>query len=214
MRYAMAVLVAVVIALVVSWAAAAGEAAGGGPPASGGGAITIGIVDVKRVVEECEYRKLYESRLEELRQRKQLEGVDLKQDVDKKIGDLQREQFLRTDETKEEIQKEINAQEQRLRDFMVDARKAVEDETRKYSEELENKLKAIVGAVAEERGINIVLNSIAVLYKNGVIDLTELVLTKLNEEYRNEHGDTAAGGADAEKGGAGAGDGGADEKGN
>ena len=218
MKYTMPALMAVLIAVLApsvviaasettaAGETTAGETTAGETPASGGaiteGPITFGIVDVKRVVDECEYRKLYESRIEELLQRKRLESVDLKQEVDKKIGDLQREQFLRSDEAKEGIQKEIDAQEQRLRDFAIEAKKAVEEENRKYSDELESKVKAIVGAVAEERGVDIVLNSMAVLYKSGVIDLTDLVLARLNEEYRKEHGGTAAGGTDAGKGGA------------
>jgi outer membrane protein len=182
MRYAMAVLIPVLVVLVApSIARAAGEApaGSGGTP---GGPITFGIVDVKRVIDECEYRKLYEGKLDELRQRKQLEAVDLKQEVDKQIGELQREQFLRAEEAREEIQKEIDAQEKRLRDFVIAARKAVEDESRKFSDELEGKVKAIVEEVAEERGVNVVLNSLAVLYKSGVVDLTELVLAKLNDQ--------------------------------
>jgi Skp family chaperone for outer membrane proteins len=190
MRYAMAVPIALLIALAVpSMALAAGEATG---DEIGSGPITVGIVDVKRVVDECEYKTLYEKQISELLHQKQLEGMDLKQEVEKKIGDLQKEQFLRGEEARGEIQREIDAQQQRLRDFAASAKKTIEDKNREYSEELEGKVKAIVEEIAESRQINLVINSMAVLYKNGVIDLTDLVLARLNEEYRREHGEAGA----------------------
>ncbi|MBN1918999.1 MAG: OmpH family outer membrane protein [Verrucomicrobia bacterium] len=183
MRYAVVVCTAVFIASVASVIAEAADE--GGTPNQ---PLTIGIVDVKRVVEECEYRALYKTKIIALQQQKQLEGVDLKKEVDAKISDLQREQFLRAGEAREEIQKEIEAEEQRLRAFVMAAQKEIEDKNHEFSQELEDKIKAIVEAVAEERGVNLVLNSMAVLYKSGVIDLTDLVLEKLNEDYRTQHG--------------------------
>ena len=206
MRYAMVVLAVALIVFGTARAAAAASetetasaaVAGGETPSAA--AVTIGIVDVKRVVEECEYKKLYEKRIEALFQKKRLEGLDLKREVEKNIDEIKRLLYIRTDETKEELEQQIKAQERRLLDFANEAKRAVEEENRKYSEELEAKVKDVVETAADEHGINVVINSMAVLYKNGVADLTDLVLQKLNEAYRAEYGDSATGANGTPKG--------------
>ncbi len=177
MRYALTVTAIVLIGVAAASAAAAAAAAG---------APKIGIVDMQRVYEESKYKAEYEKSLQELVTSirvKLSEGLQ-------KIEKMKQDMFLLTDEARKRKQAEITGEQNKLKEYRATAEREVEERKRQYLKEFDEKVTAIVEEVATAKGLNLVLNSVMVIFNNGTLDLTDAVLTKLDALFDSEHAET------------------------
>jgi len=180
MRYALAI-AAVLVACVVT-----------GLTACGTETAKIGVVDVKRVYDESKYKGHYERLIQEFYAGKRREGEALRQTVAKRIEDIRLEAMMLTDEGKKGKQKEMLAEELKLKEFARNAQRAVEDKKRQYLGEFEETVTTIVKELAAEKGLDLVFNSAAVLYNKDAYDYTELVLKRINEAFAKQYGDAGS----------------------
>lgn len=184
MRYGVTVAAIVLVTLIA------------GPVALGTEAAKIGIVDIMRVLDESKYKAEYEQRIKAMIQQKQDERKKLANEAEQRVETIKMEMLLLTEEAKIEKRKEIAAEVRKLKEFEVQAQKAIQEQGRDYMKELEEKVKAIVNEVAAEEGLELVLNSVAVIYNKEARDLTDVVLKKLDELFNNEHAETDSDGSD------------------
>jgi outer membrane protein len=180
MRYLAAIAAIGFVALLAPTAALGTEAA------------KIGIVDMKRVYEESKYRTEHEQRVEELSRQKQAVWNQLKADFDRHVEEARKEMLLLTEEAKAAKQAELAAEARRLQEFEREAQRAIAEQSREYLKTLEDKVGAIVEALAAEQGLDLVLNRGAVIYNKNVTDLTDAVLEKLNAMYDEEHAEASS----------------------
>lgn len=174
MRYALTVTAIVLIGVAAASAAVAAEAP------------NIGIVDMQRVYKESKYKAEYETKVLELVTSIRVELSEGLQKIEKMKQDM----FLLTDEARKRKQAEITGEQNKLKEYRDQAEREVEVQKRQYLKEFEEKVTAIVEEVATAEGLNLVLNSVMVIFNNGALDLTDAVLTKLNELFDSEHAET------------------------
>lgn len=174
MRYALTVTAIVLIGVAAATAAVAAEAP------------NIGIVDMQRVYEESKYKTEYETKVLELVTSIRVKGSEARQKIEKMKQDM----FLLTDEARKRKQAEITGEENELKQYIAQAGRQVDAQKRTYLKEFQEKVTAIVEEVATAEGLTLVLNSIMVIFNNGALDLTDEVLTKLNELFDSEHAET------------------------
>jgi Skp family chaperone for outer membrane proteins len=178
MRYALTVTAIVLIGVAAAGATEARAAAAEAPK--------IGIVNMQRVYEESKYKAEYEKKVQDL-----VTSIRLKRsETIQKIEKMRQGMILLTDEARKKKQAEINGEENKLKEYLVQAQQDVEAQKRTFLKEFEEKVTAIVEEVATEDGLNLVLNSVMVIFNNGTLDLTDAVLTKLNELFDSEHAET------------------------
>ncbi len=168
--------------------------------------VKIAIVDLSRVGDECKYKADYEERLKELIERKRDEGRRLSQQVKARFEEFEKEKLLLTDEAKAGKQRELTAEARKLQDFDAQAKQEVQQQGRVYSEEFSKKIKAVIKEVAAEHGLDLVFDSGVLLYQKDMPDLSDEVLTRLDEMFDEEHGvtesdDEEAPSADSDEGG-------------
>ena len=184
MRYAVTVTAIVLIGVAAAGAAAAAEAR-----ADAAETPKIGIVDMQRVYEESKYKTEYEKKVQDL-----VTSIRLKRsETIQKIEKMRQGMILLTDEARKTKQAEITGEENKLKEYLVQAQQDVEAQKRTFLKEFEEKVSAIVEEVATADGLNLVLNSVMVIFTNGTLDLTDAVLTKLNELFDSEHAETDTG---------------------
>jgi outer membrane protein len=175
MRYAAA---SVVLALVVLLAG----------PARSAESITIGILDVKRVIEESKYSSDFEAKIQDFYKKKQDELNEFGRQIENQVDVIRTNMRLLSEEAKKEEQRKIAGLAQELKDARDTAEKAVRDERASYAKRLEDLMQKAVEAVATEQNIHLVLNSMAVLFKTDVRDVTDLVIAKMDKAFDEEHG--------------------------
>jgi Skp family chaperone for outer membrane proteins len=187
MRYAVIIAAVVLAVMTVGRAAPAAEAP------------QMSIVDMKRIYDESKYKDEYEKRIQQMVTNAQVEVSERRQ----KIEAMKKDMWLLTGEHQTKKQEEIASEEKKLNDFILEARKQVDDQKRAFLDEFEGKVIAIVGEVAAAEGFSVVLNSAAVIYHKDIRDLTDAVIEKLNERFNAEHsekGSESSGGSDSSKG--------------
>jgi Skp family chaperone for outer membrane proteins len=150
--------------------------------------VTIAVVDVARVSNESKYKAYYEQELEELIGVKRQEGREITQAVRAQFDEFEKERLLLTDAAREERQRELRAEADKVRDFDTQAKKEVQERGRAFSEELGENIKAVIKEVAEEHDVDLVFDSGVLLYQKDLPDLTDEVIVRLNEMFDEEHG--------------------------
>jgi outer membrane protein len=175
MRYAVT-LTALALAVLVSGSALCAES------------ITIGVLDVKRVIQESKYSADYEAKIQDFYKKKQAELNEVGKQIEDQVEVIRTNMRLLSDEAKEAEGRKIAALAQELRDARDAAEKEVREERAGYAKRLEEMMQQAVEAVATEQNIQMVLNSMAVLYKTDVRDITDLVIAKLDKGFDEEHG--------------------------
>lgn len=94
---------------------------------------------------------------------------------------LGKQRSVLSDEAFQTKQEEFEAEYAVVRDLASDRRKQLEDASAEAVNEVKGALIEIVTGIADERGFNLVLPSSQVLFFSRQIDLTEEVLSKLND---------------------------------
>ncbi len=142
----------------------------------------IAVVYLKKTFDSyqktVEYDKQLSKQTEELEKKKK----QLKGEVDKLKASIE----LLSDKEKAEKIRDLRKKELELRKYVLDEMKKIGKERDAYLKEILKDIKPVISAYAKENGLDIVLNGDTILYAKDMLDITDTVVAKLNEEYKKK----------------------------
>lgn len=142
--------------------------------------LKMGYVDIFKIFNEYEKTKKYDSVLEERRGIKEKE-LELKKDEIKKMQD--RMEILKDEEQKKErekIVKIVGEYREKERQFVIDLKRDRDEKMREIIEDI-NK---VIDDYAAKKNFDLIFNKGAILYGKKGMDLTEIILKKVDQKHK------------------------------
>jgi len=157
------------------------DAAAPATPENGFSVKTVAVVDVKRIIDESKAAKAAQKEVTALKD-KYIKQI---QDQDKKLKDRQKELVDQQKAlSKEAFDKKVNEFKEKViteRKGVVQKQKILEAAFMKSLELIRDETIKVVGEIAKEKGIDMVIPTSQLLYNKQGIDISDEVLKKLNE---------------------------------
>lgn len=141
--------------------------------------LKIAVVRLSKIFEEYEKTKSSESQLEGLNKSKQAERERLVSE----IKGMRDELILLNEEARQERQKGIEEKLKSLAGFDRETKETLRKKRDDAMKGILDEIEQTVTGYAKENGFTLVLNEQAVLYGVESIDVTDQVLSLLNERY-------------------------------
>ena len=146
----------------------------------------IGYIDMQKVFQGYKKTGDLEANLKksQTEQRQNLEK--LKEEIEKLRNELKEGELILTESAKEEKQVEIDQKARELDNLARDITEKLEGRREEYTDEIVKDIYAMTRSMAEREGYRLVFHKEALIYATPEpeFDLTEKVLSELNEKYR------------------------------
>jgi len=146
----------------------------------------IGYIDIQKVFQGYKKTGDLEASLKksQTEQRQNLEK--LKEEIEKLKDEFKEGELILTESAKEEKQAEIDQKARELDNLARDITEKLEGRREEYTDEIVKDILAVIRAIAEKEGYRLVFSKDALFYATPEpeFDLTEKVLSELNEKYR------------------------------
>ncbi len=139
-------------------------------------------VDVAKVFDEYDKTKLFDKQLQEEGKKKQEQRDGLIYEVRK----LRDEQALLAEDKKREAQGKIEAKLKELEDFDGQVQRELGERRNTVMKEIFADIDDLMKRIGQRKGYDLIFNERALLHKSPSLDLTNEVLTELNNEYRKK----------------------------
>lgn len=139
----------------------------------------IGLVNLNRVFKEYEGTKSQESKLEKVSTEKQAE----REKMVTEIRNMRDELALLNDDSREKQRQAIDEKLKNLAQFDQQARNFLSEQREEAIQALLKDIEGIVNDVAKQKGLDLVLTDRAALYFTPGIDISQEILTILNQKY-------------------------------
>ena len=144
--------------------------------------IKIGYVNFEKIFESYEKTKDLNEELQKKKYQKEVEGQQMVDEINKLRSKIQ----LLSDEEKEKKQKELTEKMRDLRDFTNDSKQELLKERDEIFKKLTKEITDIIEEKGKKDGYTLIFDDQVILYKAKANDLTEEIITLLNEKYRKE----------------------------
>ncbi|MBN1897950.1 MAG: OmpH family outer membrane protein [Spirochaetes bacterium] len=145
----------------------------------------IGVVDLSKVFEGSEGKKMAEEHLEKLKEEMEKKKKEKEEEIEKLKEDYEDDKGEMDDKQKETKHLEIQRKLMELREFIEKSNKKLADEEEKLLEPLIKDIKDVIKAVSIKYAYNIILDkSTYVLYVDKDYDITDEVLEELKAKYK------------------------------
>jgi len=149
-----------------------------GGAAQAADALTVGYVDVRAVLAESKSGKQFRQELDKFVKDKQ---AALKKEEEKLVSlknTLEKDALTLSDAQKQQKQKELQEKVQALRKMAEDADRELRQKDLEFTNKALGLIREIIGEVAKEEKVNLVLSRNEVLYGDEAMDLTAKVTQK------------------------------------
>ncbi|MDD5065690.1 MAG: OmpH family outer membrane protein [bacterium] len=147
--------------------------------------VKIGAVDLQKVFEKSEGRKIAEAQLDKKREEFEKQKGTKEDEIKKLKEDLEGKKSSLSSGEKEKIELDIKTKMLDLKMFIEDSNNKLMEEENKLLEPLVNDIKDVIRAVSIKYGYDIILDkSTYILYIDKEFDITEDVLTELSVKYK------------------------------
>lgn len=147
----------------------------------------IGYIDIQKIFQGYEKTRDLEENLKksQTEQRQNLEK--LKEEIEKLKDELKEQELLLTKFAQEEKQVEVDQKARELDNLARDITEKLEGRREEYTDEIVKDIYAMTRSMAEREGYRLVFHKEALIYATPEpeFDLTEKVLSELNEKYRS-----------------------------
>jgi outer membrane protein len=148
----------------------------------------IGYTDIQKVFQGYKKTGDLEANLKESQTEQRQNLEKLKEEIEKLKDELKEGELILTESAKEEKQAEIDQKGRELDNLARDVTEKLEGQREKYTDEILKDIYAVTGSIAEREGYRLVFHKEALIYATPEpeFDLTEKILSELNEKYRAE----------------------------
>jgi outer membrane protein len=154
----------------------------------------IGYTDIQKVFQGYKKTGDLEANLKESQTEQRQNLEKLKEEIEKLKDELKEGELILTESAKEEKQAEIDQKARELDNLARDVTEKLEGQREKYTDEILQDILAMTRSIAEREGYRLVFHKEALIYATPEpeFDLTEKVLSELNEKYRAEAESTSS----------------------
>ncbi|MGB1548472.1 MAG: OmpH family outer membrane protein, partial [Alphaproteobacteria bacterium] len=142
----------------------------------------VGIVDMSVIIPKAKAYKHIRSEVDARAKALQADVDALEKEFTKQREDLARQKTLLSPEAFQQRQQEFQQKFMSEAKTFDDRRSGLREASEKANQEVQIKLSEIAGAVAQERGLNLVITGGTVLYAIKGFDISEEVLKRLDEQ--------------------------------
>ncbi len=139
----------------------------------------IGVVNLDKILHEYKRTLVSDKKLEEFYNTKQSERERLVSE----IKNLREEMVLLNEESRRERQQQMEGKMKGLADFDRESKDALQKARDQSVKEILDEVEEVVSSFSKEQGFDLVISSRAVLYGVETLDLTDPILTILNDRY-------------------------------
>jgi Skp family chaperone for outer membrane proteins len=188
-------------------AALAAASVAGAQDASKGKVAKIGIIDMDRIGAESQIGKGYAAQIQSLqsdieaeRTKKQAELDKIDSSIKAMQDELEKQGALLSDDAKEKKAQEIKKKAREREAYVDDGRAEMEkmvqraqNQANALNNELQQKIKPHMEAVARQLGLDVLLDSRSAIALNGEFDISSNVIVKLDETEKASPSKPAAG---------------------
>ncbi len=149
------------------------------------GEIKIAVIDVNRVLNECEEGKdaknKMKARYEELQDKLEKEQGELK----KMKEEIDKNKIVLGEEKIKEKEKEFQKRMAEFRKLVAESEKEMRDRESAYTKVILEKIKRVVKDYVKEKNLNMVLDvSGGIVYADDELNITDDIIEILNKEYK------------------------------
>lgn len=147
--------------------------------------VKIGAVDLQRVFEKSEGRRIAESQLDKKREDFEKQKKSKEDEIKKLKEEYESKKSSLSSGEKEKLEMDIKSKTLDLKMFIDDSNSKLLEEENKLLEPLVNDIKDVIRAVSIKFGYDIILDkSTYILYIDKEFDITDDVLTELAVKYK------------------------------
>jgi len=148
----------------------------------------IGYIDIQKVFQGYKKTGDLEASLKKSQSEQQQNLEKLKEEIQKLKDEFKEGELILTESAKEEKQAEIDQKARELDNLARDVTEKLEGRREEYTDEIVKDIYAMTSSIAEREGYRLVFHKEALIYATPEpeFDLTEKVLSELNEKYRAE----------------------------
>ena len=146
----------------------------------------IGYIDIQKIFQGYEKTRDLEANLKKSQTEQQQNLEKLKEEIEKLKDELKEQELLLTEFAQEEKEAEIDQKARELDNLARDITEKLEGRREEYTDEIVKDIYAMTRSMAEREGYRLVFHKEALIYATPEpeFDLTEKVLSELNEKYR------------------------------
>lgn len=147
--------------------------------------IKIGAVDLQKVFDKSEGKKIAEEQLEKKRESFNKTIVEKEKEITKLTEEFENKKYTLSDIEKENAQLDIKKKTLELKQYIDESNKKLEEEESKLLEPLIDDIKDVIRAVSIKYGYDIILDkSTYILFIDKEFDITSDVIDELKVKYK------------------------------
>ncbi len=146
----------------------------------------VGVVDSQRILNESSYVKDMEIRIMREFQPKNEELENKYKQLQNKITYITRDKEILSEKEKSNKEREITKMEANLRELAQELDFEYRDTQREEHFNLNKVVEKITVKVAVQEKIDIVFQNSSLLYHNDSLDITDIILIKMENEYKSK----------------------------
>lgn len=150
--------------------------------ASAQGDAKVAFVDTRRALTNCKEGKSVQEKLKAMLEKKRAEFGPKRDEVQKLEQEFESQQFVLSEEAREERRVQIAQTKKKLEREFEDAQAEVAIEERKMMKPLIDKVDKELKALGKDKGFTVILEQTApfVLYSQETLDITDMLIERLN----------------------------------
>jgi len=145
---------------------------------------TIAVLDTQKVMEESSAVQSIQDQISEQRSDYQNQLSQKEQELREENQKLEQQRSVLSADAYEQKKKELEQRIQRIQGQVQNRKKGMQQVYNRAMNEVKEELVEIVGQIAEERELDMVVNKSAVLLVRRQMEITEAALERLNEELK------------------------------
>jgi outer membrane protein len=148
--------------------------------------VKIGYIDMQKALNESDAGKKAKAELEQMIKERQVkidEKVALR---DKLLAELEKQSVVLSEEAMRQKQDELDLLSREIERMASDARMELEKSQRELELDIVKDLDGIITKIGKESGYMLILPSDVILFSVEGIDMTDLVVQKLNERFKSK----------------------------
>jgi len=145
---------------------------------------TIAVLDTQKVMEESSAVQSIQDQISERRSDYQNQLSQKEQELREENQKLEQQRSVLSADAYEKKKKKLEQRIQRIQGQVQNRKKGMQQVYNRAMNEVKEELVEIVGQIAEERELDMVVNKSAVLLVRRQMEITEAALERLNEELK------------------------------
>ena len=141
----------------------------------------IAYVDFERAVSQSHEAQAAQKRLQQVYASKLAELQRQQEQLQKAVEDYEQKKLILTDDARGQAEQQLYLQQQTLQQNMMTYQQEMDAQVAEELQKLDAKLRNVSGAIAKERGYDLVVDKAIVVYAGAdVVDMTDAVIQAYN----------------------------------